>query len=225
MTPRNPPAIATWILEHAIVGPSGHALAGDLIECHAQGRGRRWYWSQVLSAVAVNVLQQIRTHTLLTLRAFGMTWIGYRLWAALVLAMTNLVVPPMIQFWGYVTTEPWVLAFRYVMVLVGCFGCVAVGWTVGRLHRRAHLGGVLAFVATALLLSWSVWTRLGYAALNRPALLPVSLLGSMRAVLWTASLLAGALLSVETLSSATGTAMREAQDAQKDTMRTEIPQQ
>lgn len=215
MTPRNPPAIASWILEHTMDGPSGHALAGDLIECYAEGRGRLWYWSQVLSAVAVSVRQQIRRHPLLTLRAFGLTWIGYRLWAAFVLATMNLVVPPIIQFWGYVETEPWVLAVRYLMVLFGSVGYLAVGWTIGRLHRRVHLAGVLAFVVMALLLSGSVWARLGYAVLHQPHLVPTFLLGSMRVIFWTTSLIAGALLSVDTLSSQTRAAMREAQIPQK----------
>jgi len=215
MTARNPPAIASWILEHTIDGPSGQALAGDLIESYAAGRGRLWYWLQVLSAVAVNVQQQVRTHPLLTLRAFGLTWIGYQLWAAFVLATTNLVVPPIIQFWGYVETEPWVLAVRYLMALFGCFGYVAVGWTVGRLHRRAHLAGVLAFVVMALLMSGSVWSRLGNAVLHQPYLLPTLLLGSMRAILWTTSLMAGALLSVETLSGPTREAMRAAPTPQQ----------
>ena len=46
-----PPALATWMLEHLILGTDRDALAGDLLEEFRQGRSVQWYWRQVLAAI------------------------------------------------------------------------------------------------------------------------------------------------------------------------------
>lgn len=51
MTQRNPPEIATWLLEH--IGRKNPSLAGDLIEEYRHGRSIAWYWRQVLIAIIV----------------------------------------------------------------------------------------------------------------------------------------------------------------------------
>lgn len=51
MTDRQPPAVATWLLQCAARG--NEALVGDLLEEYRHGRSAAWYWRQVLTAVAV----------------------------------------------------------------------------------------------------------------------------------------------------------------------------
>src|SRR5450432_3743129 len=53
MIGRNPPAIATWLLQRLGAGWHSESLAGDLIEHYAQGRSRFWYWRQVAMAIVL----------------------------------------------------------------------------------------------------------------------------------------------------------------------------
>lgn len=53
MRPIDPPATATWLLDH--VGRKNPSLAGDLLEEYRQGRSVTWYWRQVLLALALDV--------------------------------------------------------------------------------------------------------------------------------------------------------------------------
>lgn len=72
MTPTNPPRIATWLLEH--MPPSEHddALAGDLLEEFRCGRSTRWYWRQVLAAIAIGCCRNVLNHR--TVLAFAALW-------------------------------------------------------------------------------------------------------------------------------------------------------
>ena len=55
----SPPSVATWMLEHMTVN---EALAGDLLEDFRSGRSRGWYWRQVLGAIAIRCMREIRGH-------------------------------------------------------------------------------------------------------------------------------------------------------------------
>ncbi len=39
-----PPALATWLLEHIRFSNTDEALAGDLLEEFTRGRSAAWYW-------------------------------------------------------------------------------------------------------------------------------------------------------------------------------------
>jgi len=62
MTPRRPPAIATWIWKHFGCGPNQEAVLGDLAEEYLQKGSRMWYWRQVLKAIPVSVFKEVRAH-------------------------------------------------------------------------------------------------------------------------------------------------------------------
>lgn len=47
-----PPRLAQWMLERCAPPRRDEALAGDLLEEFRSGRSTRWYWRQVLSAIA-----------------------------------------------------------------------------------------------------------------------------------------------------------------------------
>lgn len=51
MTSVAPPRLAAWLLRHA--GPANEALAGDLLEEYGRRQSDRWYWRQVLVALAI----------------------------------------------------------------------------------------------------------------------------------------------------------------------------
>lgn len=48
---RPAPAVATWFLKLFCSDVEYEALVGDLTEQYQQGRGRFWYWRQVLDIV------------------------------------------------------------------------------------------------------------------------------------------------------------------------------
>ena len=61
MRRREPPSLATWMLEHLAPGGRDEALGGDLLEEFRQGRSEGWYWWQVLSACGVGWLRSLGT--------------------------------------------------------------------------------------------------------------------------------------------------------------------
>jgi hypothetical protein len=67
-----PPAIATWLLEHLTLGERNDALAGDLLEDFRSGRTAGWYWSQVLVAIALGWFRHALAHP--SVLAFATLW-------------------------------------------------------------------------------------------------------------------------------------------------------
>jgi len=58
----NPPELALWLLWHARPGGDNEALSGDLIERFREGQTGGWFWRQVLVAIAIHLLGEIRRH-------------------------------------------------------------------------------------------------------------------------------------------------------------------
>ena len=56
----NPPRLALWLLRHTCPGNHDRALAGDLVEQYSAGRSPAWFWRQVLIAIALGVLSEMR---------------------------------------------------------------------------------------------------------------------------------------------------------------------
>ncbi|GGA72414.1 hypothetical protein GCM10011507_25060 [Edaphobacter acidisoli] len=65
-------AIASWVLEHVVPEPHGHALTGDLFEELNSGRSLRWYWRQVFIAAATGIFLKSRAFALPL--AFSACW-------------------------------------------------------------------------------------------------------------------------------------------------------
>src|SRR6266567_3868072 len=62
MNRRQPPSLATWLLEHLTSRDRDDALAGDLLEVHSGGQSDGWYWRQVASAIVIGCLRNRRSH-------------------------------------------------------------------------------------------------------------------------------------------------------------------
>ena|ERR1700733_3471284 len=60
MRSSRPPALATWLVEHLILGAKSEALAGDLSEQFSRGRSAAWYWRQVLVAIFLGLSKELR---------------------------------------------------------------------------------------------------------------------------------------------------------------------
>jgi hypothetical protein len=67
-----PPSLATWLLEHLMPGDRNDALAGDLLEEFRNGRSTRWYWRQVLAAIAIDGGGEVLNHR--TVLLFAAIW-------------------------------------------------------------------------------------------------------------------------------------------------------
>jgi len=55
-----PPASASWLLEHLVLGEKNEALAGDLLEEFQRRRSVAWYWRQVLGAIFAGFANEMR---------------------------------------------------------------------------------------------------------------------------------------------------------------------
>ena len=148
------PPVAIWILEHAVTNPQ--ALVGDVVELRQAGRSRAWVLRQVLQAVAVEVGRQARRHPWLTLSGVVSAWVLSRmLWAA-VYGVHNYAVELAVLAGGPRAAIDRPIPFASWILLAGFVAQIATGWLTGRLHRRAHLSGVVGFclvVATLVLLA------------------------------------------------------------------------
>ena len=72
MRRREPPLLATWMLEHLTPAGGDEALDGDLLEEFRRGRSDEWYWWQVLSACSVSWLNSLRARG--SLLVFALLW-------------------------------------------------------------------------------------------------------------------------------------------------------
>jgi len=61
MIHRIPPRLATWLFNHLGAGRHRESIAGDLIEQYARGRGRLWYWRQIVVALMIARAGTFRT--------------------------------------------------------------------------------------------------------------------------------------------------------------------
>jgi hypothetical protein len=71
MRSSQPPALATWLLEHLNPGSQNEALAGDLLEQFSQGRAAAWYWRQVLVAILAGFMKEWRIFALAAVSTVG----------------------------------------------------------------------------------------------------------------------------------------------------------
>lgn len=72
MKRREPPPLATWVLEHFSTGGRDEALAGDLLEVFRSGRSGSWYWRQALAACVVSWFASLRAR--LSMLVFVIAW-------------------------------------------------------------------------------------------------------------------------------------------------------
>jgi len=72
MRRREPPPLATWMVEHGRPEQSDEALAGDLLEGFRSGRSDGWYWRQALAACAVSWSQSLRARA--PMLVFAVLW-------------------------------------------------------------------------------------------------------------------------------------------------------
>ena len=60
MKSSQPPLLATWLLEHLVLGGKNEALTGDLLEDFRRRGSVAWYWRQVFMAIRVGCSEELR---------------------------------------------------------------------------------------------------------------------------------------------------------------------
>lgn len=148
---RKPPPLAMRAL--ARLGPQDESFAGDLVEAYGEGRGRGWFWRQVLAAIA---LTAIRHAGAAPVRAGFVIAAG---WAALLLGFALLGdgvadgLAGWIWAWdrqdAYRTDVWW--PFAIVAAAVSYTGFAASAIVVARLARR-QVGPTLVLYVSSLVL-------------------------------------------------------------------------
>jgi hypothetical protein len=91
MTTNKPPAFATWLWKHFGCGPNQNALLGDLTEQYLQKGNALWYWRQVLKAIPISVLKEVREHRQIAARAIVA---GLAIWTLFIVMIYPLFTSP-----------------------------------------------------------------------------------------------------------------------------------
>ena len=60
MTQLKPPALASWMLRHLVLGDQTEALEGDLLEEFQRRGSVAWYWRQVFGAIFASFTNEVR---------------------------------------------------------------------------------------------------------------------------------------------------------------------
>jgi len=177
MRPAWSPLFATWLLRRLYSGPHVEAVIGDLLERYQTRPSSVWYWRQVFATIAVSILWDIRTHTLLAIRAALAGCV-----AAWCLGFVLLYVAK-----GPVGAIVEVLSGESRHILFGTWGpfitLVEAGWVVGRLHRQSRAAMVFVFAAFVFLIDIPELHR---RVVN--ALTDERYVSALRSLLWTESL-------------------------------------
>jgi hypothetical protein len=139
MRSSEPPALATWWLEHLRFGARNDFLLGDLVEEYGQGRSRAWYWRQVLVALLVNFGRELCARPLLAARTVATVWSVWYLYGFVFSSSLHRLLIPLPPAIGF-------------MWLIGsCTGWAISGWIVARLHREHKTTMALVFAVSVLL--------------------------------------------------------------------------
>jgi hypothetical protein len=154
-----PPALATWLLEHARFTTTD-VIAGDLLEEFNKGRSAAWYWRQALVAIIVGCASEVRHHRVLAARAILITWAAN--YGALLLGRLEMIELSERHFLAYnPQLAVWAICF---------LGSLASGLIVALLHR-GHRNAML-LTGAAGLLGWALMAIvfLKAASLQHPLL-------------------------------------------------------
>lgn len=81
------PRLASWLLRRFVAGPQRESLIGDLDERFVSGRSSLWYWRQVVSAILVGVVRDLRQQQRLAIGSVMLTWAIVIVWVESTLAL------------------------------------------------------------------------------------------------------------------------------------------
>jgi len=191
MRSAKPPVTATWLLHN--LGYTNDALNGDLMEEFLHGRSGTWYWRQVLFAIVVGFVKEVRSHKLLALRAVAVGWAAsYVLIYGVELPLWRFYAKVLLRH-GLEISVWWRHYYLYPAPLVTFFLAAAAGWTVSRCHRAHRFAMVLVFLTSIQLWLLPEFFRLGADALGDRRFLPYLFAHSLDFIVVTVGILVGGL--------------------------------
>jgi len=156
MSASRPPRVASWLLQHLASSPQRESLIGDLIEQYQNGRSTAWYWRQVLAAILVGAIKDVRANKLIAIRAVAIGWLLFILFSFPVNWLSGVVI--------HSRVTSWLAAFWWSSHLTGTVlayvACAVSGWIVARLHQAHSVAMVLLYGASVLLFEYGMigWT-------------------------------------------------------------------
>jgi hypothetical protein len=156
------PRVATWLLVRFSSGPQAEAIAGDLMERYAARPSRLWYWRQVLSAIAADVITTVGANRW---RSVAAVTVGFLLYFAasipamwLIRASRHTAYDWLIALGVDRLDSPgsalWISLIHrtFIMTVV----CIAIGWMVAKMDRRLGPAAACALAVTVLVVDYSM---------------------------------------------------------------------
>lgn len=170
MTIRQPPRFAARLLMRLVPVQNHDALLGDLSEEFQRRRSVTWYCLQILAAVVVGTLKDIRAHGLVAARAIVTGLISQLLLVVVISSLQNVMTGA-----GFMWGDRWIglrwywhwpyTLWSFTLIFQGIWlaGEATIGWLIVRLHRGHGVTMVLAYGGVL----WAI----RFAALTQVALL------------------------------------------------------
>ena len=174
MTPKRPPAVASWLLKHFGCGPNTEAVLGDLSEQYVH-KSRTWYWRQVLKGIPVSIVKEALGHKAIAARAIVAGCIAWFVFLAMypgfvsastsgpVLGFDILNAPPVLGAWAALSNPIAVSLFLptdstlfrlWIQFALPFVAWAVCGWIVTRVDiGRTHRDLAPLFAAFVLLLN------------------------------------------------------------------------
>jgi hypothetical protein len=149
-----PPPSGARLLIRLVPNENHGALLGDLCEEYQHDRSLLWYRAQILAAIVIGSLRNVRTHWLLSLRAMALgaaTFLAY-------FQVVGIMVLNNILYW----MRPQ-LGLSGFVVMSGLFflaGLAASGWVIVRFHRRHGITLAVPFAALVAALCFADIARI-----------------------------------------------------------------
>jgi hypothetical protein len=131
MNMRNPPRLATWLLNRSGFARQNPPLAGDLLEEFRSGRSAAWFWRQTMAAILAGLVQNGKRFE----RLFIACIIGWAVQAGVDFGLWRFHLPA--QLHGKAGTFAWFLT------AIACFLLPAFANALFRRKRRPSTAEVL----------------------------------------------------------------------------------
>jgi hypothetical protein len=184
MTPRNPPRLATQLLNACA---ANEPLAGDLEEEFRAGRSALWYWWQVIAAVGSGSARRTSMHDLFAPQNMPMQVIMLGLISVCAVFTVKVTMFMMVHDGARIVNDPGFLweVFRLALSFVVA---AAAGAGIARLHDGHRDAAVLAFGA-----SLACWAVLNLYVLDGEGNLDAAVTHVLALLVFVAGLLVGGL--------------------------------
>jgi hypothetical protein len=137
--PKHPPPSGARLLKRLVPHENHDALLGDLCEEYQRDRSVWWYRSQIVAAIVVGSLRNVRRQWVLSLRAIvvgAAAFLAY-FYVVAILILNNVR-------WIRLPGLPGFFVMTSVLFLAGF---AASGWTIVRSHRRYGIASAMPFAA------------------------------------------------------------------------------